>query len=51
MCSPLYTSEQICGHNPKWTKIDICSSIGSAKGKFNYIVLYLQLLLNLRTIA
>jgi len=31
MCAPLYTSEQICGHNPKWTKIDICSSIGSAK--------------------
>lgn len=32
MCAPLYTSEKVCGRNPKWTKMDICSSIGSAKG-------------------
>ncbi|KAF0756235.1 UV radiation resistance associated protein, partial [Aphis craccivora] len=31
MCAPLYTSEKVCGRNPKWTKMDICSSIGSAK--------------------
>lgn len=32
MCAPLYTSEKVCGRNPKWTKMDICASIGSAKG-------------------
>lgn len=32
MCAPLYTSEKVSGCNPKWTKMDICSSIGSAKG-------------------
>ncbi|XP_050438446.1 UV radiation resistance-associated protein [Adelges cooleyi] len=31
MCAPLYTSEKICGRNPKWKKLDICSTIGSAK--------------------
>lgn len=37
MSSPLYTSEKICSRNPKWTKINICNSIGSAKGN---ILLY-----------
>lgn len=32
MCAPLYTSEKVSGRNPKWTKMDICSSIGSVKG-------------------
>ncbi|XP_022182663.1 UV radiation resistance associated protein [Myzus persicae] len=31
MCAPLYTSEKVCGRNLKWSKMDICSSIGSAK--------------------
>ncbi|XP_050531128.1 UV radiation resistance-associated protein [Daktulosphaira vitifoliae] len=31
MCAPFYTSEKLYSHNPKWTKLDICSSIGSAK--------------------
>uniref|UniRef100_A0A2S2QRN7 UV radiation resistance-associated protein n=1 Tax=Sipha flava TaxID=143950 RepID=A0A2S2QRN7_9HEMI len=31
MCAPLYTSEKVRGRNPKWSKMDICSSIGSAK--------------------
>lgn len=34
MCAPLYTSEKICSRNPQWTKIDICSTIGSAKGTY-----------------
>jgi hypothetical protein len=40
MCAPLYTSEKVRGRNPKWSKMDICSSIGSAKGKLvlNYII-------------
>lgn len=32
MCAPFYTSEKIYGCNPKWAKIDVCNSIGSAKG-------------------
>lgn len=32
MSAPFYTSEKICNPNPKWNKIDICNSIGSAKG-------------------
>lgn len=33
MCAPFYTSERVCNRNPKWAKIDVCSSIGSAKSK------------------
>lgn len=46
MCAPLYTSEKICSRNPRWTQIDICSSIGSAKGNITkYIMFFLYLIM------
>jgi len=35
MCAPLYTSEKISSPNPQWAKINVCSSISSAKGTYS----------------